>query len=179
MVLFTALVLLAFSQFRFPELRPFELSEGSREVEFVVDGDTIQFRGQMRVRLIGVNTPETVKPNHPVEPCGPEATEFTRRFLAGGRAHLRFDAERIDRYGRILAYLSVGDRLLNEELLRAGLARYEPQYHYSQTMHRRFRLAEQAAKADRIGIWAEPPCGGDVTSQPRPNSEGENVEATP
>ncbi|NQT11874.1 MAG: thermonuclease family protein, partial [Planctomycetes bacterium] len=61
---------------------PEVLSEGTYRVERVVDGDTLLLANRARVRLQGVDTPETVKPNHPVERFGPEASEFTRRFVA-------------------------------------------------------------------------------------------------
>ena len=117
------------------------LPAGVFHVQRVVDGDTLLLSGGDRLRLIGVDTPETVKPEHPIEPLGPEATRFTSQFLAGGTARLSFDRERVDRYGRHLAYVWVGDRMLNEELLRSGLARFEPQFHYSEAVKRRFRQA--------------------------------------
>jgi len=120
----------------------------------VVDGDTIIVEPDYVVRLIGVDTPETVKPNHPVERFGPEATQFTKRFLSAGTLRLTFDGQRVDRFGRFLAYVWVGRQLLNEELLRAGLARFEPQFSYSETMKRRFRQAEDEARRSRIGIWS-------------------------
>ena len=113
----------------------------------VVDGDTLLLRDGTRIRLMGVDTPETVKPDTPVEPWGPEASEFTRDFVAGGPVRLEFDRERTDRFGRHLAYVWVGNRMLNEELLRAGLARWEPGYHYSQAMKTRFRRAQREAPA--------------------------------
>jgi endonuclease YncB( thermonuclease family) len=115
---------------RFPELLP----EGVYQVERIVDGDTLLLRDGARVRLMGVDTPETVKPDHPVEPWGPEASEFTRRFIDAGEVRLQFDRERTDRFGRYLAYVWVGDKMLNEELLRAGLARWEPGYNYNPSM---------------------------------------------
>lgn len=130
------------------------LAEGSYGVARIIDGDTILFAGDATVRLIGVDTPETVRPEHPVEPLGPEASAFTRDFLAGGRARLAFDRERFDRYGRHLAYVWVGQRMLNEELLRAGLARWEPGFNYAEPVKRRFRQAQQEAQAARAGIWA-------------------------
>ncbi len=121
----------------------------------VVDGDTfVLAEGKERVRLQGVDTPETVKPNWPIEPWGPEASQFTKEFLAGGRVRLEFDVERRDKYGRLLAYVWVGDRMLNEELLRAGLAHAEMQYRYSAAMKERFRRAEAEAKKARRGIWS-------------------------
>ncbi len=121
----------------------------------VVDGDTfIVAEPRERVRLIGADTPETVKPHWPVEPWGPEATAFTKEFLSGGKVRLEFDSQRRDKYGRILAYVWVGNRLLNEELIRAGLARAEPQYHYSAAMKARFRRAQAEARAAQRGIWS-------------------------
>ena len=147
---------------------PGYLSEGLYQVERVVDGDTIDLsrardggaRGdgkvqRIRVRLMGVDTPETVKPGHPVEPWGPEAAEFTRRFVSGGSVRLRLDKERLDRYGRVLAYVYVDDVMLNQQLLLAGLARARLTFRYSQAMKRRFREAQQQAQIDRKGIWSD------------------------
>jgi len=133
---------------------PETLAEGDYEVQRVVDGDTLLLSNRARVRLIGVDAPETVKPNHPVEPWGPEASELTRQFVSGGTVRLQLDHERIDRQGRFLAYVWVNGRMLNEELIRAGLGRAELQYRYSRTMKDRFRRAEDEAKAAGRGIWS-------------------------
>ena len=143
-----------------PEPAAAPLVSGVYQVEYVYDGDTLLLTTGQRVRLIGVDTPETVKRDHPIEPFGPEATTFTRAFVADGQVRLDFDRERLDRYGRWLAYVWVGDRMLNEELLRAGLARFEPQYHYSETMKRRFRIAQENAQSARRGIWSLPAASG-------------------
>lgn len=137
---------------------PETLSEGVYQVERVVDGDTLVLVGGARVRLIGADTPETVKPNHPVEPFGPEASEFTRGFVddAGGQVRLQFDRERKDRFDRFLAYVYAGDAMLNEELIRAGLAKARTEFDYSQTMKRRFRKAEEDARSAGRGIWSSP-----------------------
>ncbi|MCX7426617.1 MAG: thermonuclease family protein [Planctomycetia bacterium] len=134
--------------------RPESLAEDAYQVQRVVDGDTLLLANEARIRLIGADTPETVKPNWPVEPWGPEATEFTKQFVAGGEVWLRFDRERQDRYGRFLAYVWVGDRMLNEELIRAGLAKAEMGFRYSSSMKTRFRRAEQEARAAQRGIWS-------------------------
>jgi len=134
---------------------PANLPEGNYRVERVVDGDTLIVAGLDRVRLMGINAPESVKPDHPVEPFGPEASAFTKRFLAGGTVRLQFDRERVDQYGRALAYAWVGDKLLNVELIRQGLARAEMQYHYAPAMKRRFREAQDEARAARRGIWSQ------------------------
>src|SRR5262245_48650750 len=78
----------------------------------VVDGDTVEARlgGEVEdVRLIGIDTPETVKPGAPVECFGPQASHFAHRLLEGRRVRLVFGAERRDPYGRLLAYLYLGD----------------------------------------------------------------------
>jgi micrococcal nuclease len=121
-----------------------------------VDGDTIEveIRGaEDDVRYIGVDTPETVKPGTPVQCYGPEASEFNHELVDGRDVELVFDHERRDVYGRLLAYVYVGGRLVNAELLERGLARtleIEP----NTTMAPRFaRLQSDAAAAGR-GLWS-------------------------
>jgi len=110
----------------------------------------------VHVRLIGVDAPETKRPHSPVEPFGPEATEFTRSHVEGRDVTLRFDRERKDRYGRVLAYVFVGDWLLNEELVRAGLARVELHFNFDRGMAARFRAAQQEARDAGRGLWQSP-----------------------
>lgn len=92
----------------------------------VVDGDTIEARigGEVEdVRLIGIDTPESVQPGEPVECFGPRASRFTHRLLDGREVRLVFGAERRDVYGRLLAYVYLGPRFVNATLVRRGLAR--------------------------------------------------------
>jgi micrococcal nuclease len=92
----------------------------------VVDGDTVEVTwpgGRDRVRLLGVDTPETVHPDRPVECFGPEASAFTKHRLLGRRVTLSFDRVRRDPYGRLLAYVELGGRRFNDELLARGFAR--------------------------------------------------------
>jgi micrococcal nuclease len=139
-----------------PEL----LTPGRYVVERVVDGDTFVLANGARVRLIGVDTPETVKANHPIEPWGPEASARTKRLVEGREVRLEFDKERQDQYERYLAYAWYGDpqsgeeKLLNEELIRAGLGRAALQYRYSESMKRRFRRAEEDAQDAGVGLWS-------------------------
>ena len=82
----------------------------STTVTRVVDGDTIEVRldGRIeKIRLIGIDTPESVKPGTPVECYAKAASAQTDRLLEGRRVRLEFDAERRDRYGRLLAYVYV------------------------------------------------------------------------
>ncbi len=133
---------------------PSQLFERVYGVDRAVDGDTLLLSNSARVRLLGIDTPETVRPDSPVEPFGPEASAFTKRFVSGGRVRITLDRERIDRYGRFLAYVWVGDRLLNEELVRAGLARVEPRARISSTMRRRLEEAQTEAQQSQKGIWS-------------------------
>lgn len=121
-----------------------------------MDGDTLRLITGETVRLIGVDAPESVKPHHPVEPFGPEATRFLGDLIAqgGNKVRLEFDGTLRDKYGRLLAYVWIGEKLANEEIIRAGLARAEMEYSYSVSMKRRFSRAEAEAKAAKRGIWS-------------------------
>jgi micrococcal nuclease len=135
-------------------------------VRRAVDGDTLLLQDGRRIRLIGVDTPETKREGTPVQPWGPEAHEFTARRVEGRTVRLEFDRERHDKYDRILAYVYADDRLLNEELLRAGLGRALLKFPYSDTMKRRFKKAEQEARTARRGIWEQDPSRGNPSHNP-------------
>jgi micrococcal nuclease len=139
------------------------IAEGRYDVQNVIDGDTLVLAGGARVRMIGVDTPETrysKRSGGTDQPLAQAAKEFTRRAIGKEQARLSFDKERIDQHGRFLAYVwyldeSGNERLLNEELIRAGLTRAKLQYFYSDRMKRRFRAAEDEARAAKRGIWSE------------------------
>lgn len=134
------------------------IDEGELEILRVVDGDTLLLkRNRVRVRLQGIDTPETVKENTQVQAWGPEATSYTKRFVeeAGGLLTFTIDGEREDKYGRQLRFVWHKDRLLNEELLAAGLAKAKLAYDYSQPMKDRLRQAQDRARAARLGIWSD------------------------
>jgi micrococcal nuclease len=134
-----------------------ELKPGVYEVARVVDGDTLLLKErQLRVRLQGVDTPETVKENTPVQPWGPEACEYTKAFVreAKGRVQVEIDGELRDQHGRHLAFVWHGSRLLNEELVRQGLARPTLQYDFSQAKKDLLRRADREARRDAVGRWS-------------------------
>ena len=74
-------------------------------VRRVIDGDTFVLYSGEKVRLIGVDTPETKHPQKPVQYFAKEASEFTRRMIEGKTILLEYDGKRSDRYGRLLAYV--------------------------------------------------------------------------
>jgi micrococcal nuclease len=141
-------------------------SERAR-VTHVVDGDTIDVEladgSDDTVRYIGIDTPETVKPGTPVQCEGPKAHDVNERLVGGRTLILRFDTERRDVYGRLLAYVYLpgggpGGRPLfvNAELARRGLARtltIPPNDSFARLFD---RLATSAAAHGR-GLWGSCP----------------------
>jgi micrococcal nuclease len=136
--------------------------EANAVVEDVVDGDTIDVRVEGRddrVRLIGIDTPETKRPDTPVECFGPEATDFVSRLLpAGTPVRLERDVVGRDDYGRLLAYVFVAadGTFVNHEIVRRGYAEplsIPPNVAYSDL----FVDAARAAEADDLGLWSA--CG--------------------
>lgn len=120
-----------------------------------VDGDTIEARIEgltEYVRYIGIDTPETVKPDTPVQCFGPRASRFNHRLVEGRWVRLVFGAEQRDVYGRLLAYVHLGHRFVNAILARRGLARpltIPPNDRYAPLLR---RLSLRAARAGR-GLW--------------------------
>lgn len=126
---------------------------GQYELERVIDGDTLLLANGARVRLIGVDTPEFGGEDRPAEPLAKEASAFAQAFLKGRPVRIELDRERVDRFGRFLAYVHVEEGMLNEALLRAGYARTRLEFNFSDSMKRRFRQAQDAAKKEQLGIW--------------------------
>jgi len=130
-------------------------------VTAVVDGDTIRIDDGGRrttVRLIGVDTPELGDRQHPSAPPQPfarQASDFTRRMLTAQRVRLEFEAgDRVDRYGRMLAYVFLADgTFFNRELLRRGLARAYTRYPFR--YRDEFRADEATARHEHRGLWAQ------------------------
>lgn len=131
-------------------------------VERAVDGDTIVVthpdHGQLTVRLIGIDTPETKDPDAPVGCFGPQAAARTAELTAGQHVRLELDPRQADtdRYGRTLAYVwLVSGQLLNEQLLAGGYGR-EYTYHHNPYVYRdRFLAAEETARTSMKGLWSE------------------------
>jgi len=139
------------------------------KVSKVVDGDTIKvdIGGEVKtVRLIGIDTPETHKPGVKVECGGPEAAAYMKELApAGAAVKLVADPtqDKVDRYGRMLAYASVHGQSLQLEQLYAGNAEV---YVYGKTPFARvdkFRRAEGVAERAKRGVWGH--CDGDFHSE--------------
>jgi len=119
----------------------------------VVDGDTLIVQGVGRVRLIGVDTPETVDPRRPVQFFGKEASAFTHRMAQGKVVSLEFDVERTDRFGRTLAYVYLPDgTFLNAEIVKQGYGHAYTQFPFK--CLEQFREYEGEAREASRGLWA-------------------------
>lgn len=129
------------------------------EVTRVVDGDTIKVqigRKTETVRLIGVDTPESVHPERPVEYFAKEASAFTKRMALGQRVRLEDDAEctNRDKYQRLLRYVYLPNgKLLNGEIIRQGYGFAYTKYPFSRMDE--FRKLERKAREKGRGLWAE------------------------
>lgn len=144
-----------------PETRPDmpRQAQGPYPVTGVVDGDTITVDDTgtgSTVRLLGIDTPETVDPNQPVQCFGPEAAARAEELLNGQQVWLETDPSQatVDAYGRTLAYVWLaGDQLLNLQLIEEGYAREYPHaspYRYQDT----FQAAQTEATVAQLGLWA-------------------------
>jgi micrococcal nuclease len=158
----------------------------------VVDGDTIKVRingEEETIRLLLIDTPETVHPHKPVQPFGPEASTFVKKLLEGKMVRLELGIAERDKYGRLLAYVYTenGD-MVNELLLQEGLARvayiYQPNTKYVDEFQEIQKIARQLNKGiwsienyddDRIGEELT----GDCLIKGNINSKGEKIYHVP
>lgn len=130
----------------------------------VVDGDTIEVTKDgvvEKVRMIGINSPESVDPRRHVECFGKEASLHLKQLIEGKIVRLATDETQQDRdrYGRILRYVFLDDRNINEQMIWDGYA-YEYTYALPYRYQAEFRLAEQEAQKVKAGLWASDTCQG-------------------
>jgi len=146
---FQSLILVAAAIFAISTL---SFSRELVSVRKVIDGDTFVLASGERVRMIGVDTPETKHPRKPVQYFGKEASEFTRQMIEGKAVVLEYDWQRRDRYGRLLAYVYLPDgTFLNAEIIKRG-------YGFANTRYRfryldKFIGYEGEAMGNGNGLW--------------------------
>ena len=132
---------------------------GLYNVVRVVDGDTIIVDidgAETRVRIIGIDTPESVHPDDTLNSeRGKVASDYTSALLTGKQVYLEYGEEKTDKYGRTLAYVFLSDKTMIEaELLKNGMAEVmtiEPNSKYASY----FECIEDEAKRNRSGFWSE------------------------
>ena len=137
----------------------------------VIDGDTVEidYEGAVTdVRLIGVDTPETVHPRKPVEPYGEEATTFVTNLLLGESVYLRFDVDRTDMYGRLLAYLyrAPDGLFVNLEIVRQGYGHVYTDFPFKHIAL--FEHYASKARGSGKGVYSDVP--------PDPSAAGQDVQ---
>ena len=142
----------------------------------VVDGDTIDIKingREERVRLLLVDTPETVHPDKPVQPFGPEASDYAKEMLSGKEVRFEYDGPKRDHYDRLLGYVWVDGENFNLQLLEKGLARYAYEYDPPYVHAASMKNAETRAKQQEKGIWS---IDGYVTDEGFREDESSSVE---
>ena len=133
----------------------------------VVDGDTIVVEKIGKIRLIGVDTPETKHPRKPVEYFGKEASNFTKKMVEGKRVRIEYDWQKKDKYRRTLAYVYIMtndvrdmpefknrasiELMLNAELIKQGYGHAYTKYPFKYL--EQFRKYEKEARENKRGLW--------------------------
>lgn len=118
----------------------------------VIDGDTLILDDKEKIRLIGVDTPETKHPQKPVEYFGKEASAFTKQMIEGKRVRLEYDWQRQDKYGRTLAYVFLEDgTFLNAEIIKQGYGFAYTRFPFKYLEE--FRQYEREVRENIRGLW--------------------------
>jgi micrococcal nuclease len=159
-------VLLIYRGVELSKTSPTATAGGDVQLEKVVDGDTIDVvdhGSKHTVRLIGINTPETVDPRKPVQCFGHEASQKSKDLTSSGIARLEVDplVGDSDKYGRWLRYVYLPDgSMLNARLVAEGYA-YEYTYQSQPYSHQaEFKDAAKQAREHGLGLWSDTTCGG-------------------
>lgn len=130
---------------------PVATADETVQVAEVIDGDTILLKDGRRVRYLGVNTPEINEPLHQ------QAKKLNASLVSGRKVRLEFDREKTDSYGRLLAYVYVGNEMVNARLIRDGLAHalFIEGRGGSRGRHDELILRSQAeARQRKVGMWS-------------------------
>lgn len=128
----------------------------SAKVIRIIDGDTIELDGGIKLRYIGIDTPETLHPTIGVECFGAESSKKNSELVLNKEVRLEKDVSETDRYGRILRYVYIastsGEIFVNQELVKTGFAEarsYPPDIKYQEIL----RQAEEEARKNNLGLW--------------------------
>ncbi len=155
------------------------ITNNNTEVQVIeiTDGDTIKVKyetAEEKVRIIGIDTPETVDPRKPVECCGKEATEKLTRLIDGRTVKLVIDPNGDDRgtYGRLIRYVYLDSQDIGAEMIKQGYAYAYLKYPFTQSKMDEYKNYEKQARENEVGLWAPGVCGNDLTNS-------DNQESTP
>ena len=120
----------------------------------VIDGDTVELENGDRVRYLGIDTPETVHPDKPVECYGPEASERNKELVEGKTVSLLQDGPDRDGYDRLLRYVFIDGTFVNGDLVWGGYA-YARSYGDSPSLYQTLVQLERSAREGRRGGWGK------------------------
>lgn len=155
-----SLIIILFSEQEFPEKNKDLDLETYYQVASVIDGDTFNIINDHKteiIRILGIDTPETVDPRKSVQCFGKEASDETKKLLLGTKVRFTLSPNRElkDKYGRYLAYVYREDGLfINEYLIQNGYAR-EYTYGKAYSLQKSFKEIEQESKINKRGLWGE------------------------
>jgi micrococcal nuclease len=148
-------------------------------VSSIVDGDTLKvnINGTIEtLRLIGLDTPETVDPRKPVQCFGKEASNKAKELLTGKKVRIEKDSTQgeLDKYGRRLAYIYREDGLFyNKYMIEQGYA-HEYTYNTPYKYQAEFKAAQKSAQENLRGLWSPDTCNGDTTSDTADSSSSQS-----
>lgn len=128
----------------------------------VIDGDTLevyQNKKVEKIRLIGVNTPETVAPNKDIECYGVEASNKLKELLQGKIVNLEIDETQgnKDKYERLLRYVYLEDININKKMIEEGYG-FEYTYKKPYKYQKEFKISEDFARINNLGLWNKENC---------------------
>lgn len=122
----------------------------------VIDGDTVKLGDGRRIRLLGIDAPELGYNGNPSEDGAMESLEWLRRRIEDTDVRLRYGPERVDRYGRTLAWIYLPDgELINKELLERGHARLVTKFGLPADLSAELHQATARARVRNRGIWKD------------------------
>ena len=130
-------------------------SAGAREkvkISRVIDGDTVELSDKRKIRYIGINSPEMTDTRAKVKCLAQKAKEADQKLVEGKEVEIEKDVSETDKYGRLLRYVWLDGKMINEELIESGWAEtdtYPPDVKYQDT----FINGEKEAKLNKLGIW--------------------------
>lgn len=122
------------------------------QVVRIVDGDTFVLEHIGKIRLIGVNTPETKDPRRPVQFFGKEASQFLTKLISGKKVKLEYDQQKKDKFQRTLAYAYLPDGThINAKIIAEGYGFAFTRYPFQKM--EQFRMLEKKARENKVGLW--------------------------
>lgn len=137
-----------------PTVTPTKLPREKAKVVKVIDGDTIEIEHKVKVRYIGIDTPEIVDSKKPVQCFGKEAARENEKLVGGQEIEMEKDVNNTDKYGRLLRYVYIEGKMINLELVSFGFAKTEtipPDVKYADQI----KAAEENARLQNLGLWKQ------------------------